>query len=117
MNAAAAARARAAIRRRGHVVSFRRLTSTYPPTATHTANVKAIVSGYAPEELAEGITVGSRSVLVSTLDLAAAGFPLPLRKNDEIRLGVGFEFITSIDAIDADRKEYNGCLDIVATGG
>ena len=92
------------------------MTTTLPQTAASTANVKAIVQGYAPDALTNGVTVGTRHVIVSRLDLVAAGFPVPPKKNDRIYLGEAYEFPTTIQAVDADHREYQACYDIVTEG-
>lgn len=113
MNSASAARARDGISRRGHVVSFRRMTKTLPLTIQSQADVKAIVEGYSPEEFAPGITAGTRKIIVSILDLRDAGFPLPVTKLDNVYIG-GLK--TTIQTIDPDHREYQGCLEIVTEG-
>lgn len=114
-NAASSARARAAINRRGELVSVRRLGSGTPRAILNRADVKAIVAGYSPVELVNGITQGSRRVILSQLDLDAAGFP-PLKKSDWIYLGDTFQSQTAIQGIDPDHREYQGCLDISVLG-
>jgi hypothetical protein len=116
MDTAGAARARRGINQRGHTVSFRRMTTTLPQTAANTADVKAIVVGYAPDNLMNGITSGTRSVIVSKLDLVAAGYPVPPKKGDRIYLGSSFGYPTTIKAVDEDHREYLGCYDIVTEG-
>lgn len=116
MNRAAATRARAGIDRRGELVSFRRMSSGSQQTILNQADVKATVAGYAPVELVNGITSGSRKVIVSRLDLEALGFPVPPKKGDRIYLGKVFENATTIASVDPDHREYNGCYDIVTTG-
>lgn len=111
MNASAAARARRGIKRRGHLVSFRRGLP-----AINTANVKAVVEGYGPGELVNGITSGTRHVIVSVLDLQEAGFPNPPKKGDRIYLGANLDVPITIESCDPDHREYNGCYDIVAKG-
>lgn len=110
---ASAARARAAIDRRGHVVTFSRTTGSYPYQTTVSADVKAIVSGYQPAELINGITLGSRKVIVSEQALADVGYPVPVVKSDKITVQ-GKDL--SIEAVDRDRREWQGCLDIAAIG-
>lgn len=116
MDIAAASRAQASIDRVGQVVSFRRMTSTTPQTATARADVKASVRGYAPDELVNGITAGSRRIIVSKLTLQAAGYPVPLVKGDRIYIGDTFEKSTTIQSVDPDHREYAGCYEIVTTG-
>jgi len=45
------------------------MTSSTPQTILNQADVKATVAGYAPEELVNGITLGSRKITVSRWDL------------------------------------------------
>lgn len=116
MNSSAAERARAGINRRGHLVSFRRMTTTLPQTFVARADVRAIVTGYSPAELVNGITSGSRRVVVSLVDLAGANFPLPLKKGDRIYLGAALDVATTIATIDEDRRKYQGCADISTNG-
>jgi hypothetical protein len=108
MNAAAEKRARDGINRRGHILSFRRGNAR--------ADVKAISCGYAPDRLVPGITVGTRHLVVSVLDLQAAGFPVPLRKGDRVYFGAALDVPTTIGSVDPDHREYQGCLDISVTG-
>ncbi len=116
MNAAAAGRARASIGRSGELISVRRMSTGTPQTVIARADVKATVRGYAPVELVNGITSGSRRVIVSLLDLTAAGFPLPVKKNDRIYLGALFDTATTIQSVDPDHREFQGCLEISTTG-
>lgn len=115
MNPASAKRARDAIRRRGELVSVRRMTSTLPSTVANRADVKATVRGYVPAELVNGITIGSRRVIISQLDLHAAGYPT-IRKGDRIYLGKTFETPTTIMTVDPDHREYQSCFDISVSG-
>ncbi|MCO5129228.1 MAG: hypothetical protein M9932_01515 [Xanthobacteraceae bacterium] len=113
MDNASAARARAAIERRGHTVTFKRVTGAYPNQTTVSKDVKAVVSGYKPEELINGITLGSRKIIVSEQALADVGFPVHVVKSDKITVQ-GKEL--SVEAVDRDRREWQGCLDIAAIG-
>jgi len=117
MNSVSAERARASIGRSGQLISVRRLSTTTPQTVIARADVKATVRGYAPDELVNGITQGSRKVIVSLLDLTAAGFPLPVKKSDRIYLGALFDTVTTIQTIDPDHREYQACLEISTSGG
>ncbi|MBR1071207.1 hypothetical protein ABIF65_003693 [Bradyrhizobium japonicum] len=115
MNQAAADRAREAINRVGRTISIRRMKGT-PQTVVSRADVKATVRNYTPEDLAPGITAGMRQIIVSKLDLIAAGFAIPVIKGDRILLGDAFEIPTTVDAVDQDHREYQGCYEIRATG-
>lgn len=48
------------------------------------AQVRARVWGFAPNELVGDIDQGTRQLLILAEDVAASGFPLPIRKNDRI---------------------------------
>lgn len=113
MNATSAKRARQAIEKWGHVVTFKRTTGSYPTGTTVSVDVKAIVSGYRPEELINGITLGGRKVIVSETALSLAGFPTPLQKSDKV-VSLGKEM--AIQGIDRDRREYQGVVEIAALG-
>ncbi len=113
MDVSAAARARASIDRVGHTVTFKRVVGKIPNHTTVTKDVKAVVSGYKPEELVGGITAGSRKIIVSALALSAAGYAVPVVKGDYV-ISLGKEMI--VETVDLDHREYLGCYDIVATG-
>ncbi|MCK1577804.1 hypothetical protein [Bradyrhizobium sp. 174] len=116
MDQAAADRAREAINRVGQIISVRRMTKTTPQTATSRADIKAAVRNYTPEEMVNGVTAGMRLITVSKLDLAAAGFPNPPIKGDRIYLGDALAIPTTIDTVDPDHREYQGCYEIRTTG-
>lgn len=116
MDAAGAARARRGINRRGHLVSFRRLSKEATPQIVNRADVKATVAGYALDQLVSGISVGTRKLIVSKLDLEAQGFPIPPVKGDKVYLGATFNTPLTIDAVDGDHREYQACYEIVAKG-
>ncbi|MHC2503873.1 hypothetical protein ACVI8K_010850, partial [Bradyrhizobium barranii subsp. barranii] len=112
MDQAAADRAREAINRRGQVISIRRMTKTTPQTVASRADLKATVRNYTPDELVKGITAGMRLITVSKLELAAKGFPIPPVKGDRIYLGDAFVTPTTIDTVDPDHREYQGCYEL-----
>ena len=112
MNLPSAQRAQAAIGRRGHLISLRRGMGD----GAQRADVKAIVWGYSPDQLTPGITVGTRRLIVSRLDLEAAGFPVPPDKGDWIHLGEAFGIPTHVDAVDVDHREHQGCYDVTVKG-
>ncbi|MCP1852799.1 MULTISPECIES: hypothetical protein [unclassified Bradyrhizobium] len=110
MDAAAAARARRGINRRGHMVRFKRAKGGA------TAQVKAVIEGYSPDEYVNGITAGTRHLIVSVLDLQAQGFPVPVAKGDNIYLGPNLDWPTTVQTVDTDHREYQGCYEIVTSG-
>lgn len=115
VNNASAARARRGINTRGTLVSFRRLTSTLPQTVAFRADVKVVGAGYALSDLTNGVSVGTRKIIVSKLDLAAHGFP-EIVKGDRVYIGAAFDTWVEIQAIDDVHREYNGCLDLTIKG-
>ncbi|WP_454629536.1 hypothetical protein [Bradyrhizobium cenepequi] len=116
MDRAGAARARRGIQRRGHVASFRRMTKSNPQTVANRADVKVVAEGYAPAELAAGVTIGIRKLIVSRLDLEDEGFPVPPVKGDRVFFGAALDVPTTIIAVDQDHREYLGCYDITVSG-
>lgn len=90
------------------------MTTTNPQTIVKQADVKATPAGYTPEELAAGITQGRRKLVVSKLELEAKGFPVPPKKGDRVVLDGNR--VTTIETVDPDHREYNGCYDIAVTG-
>lgn len=66
--------------RRGEVVSLRRRkANSNPPAFDAQIDVRAIVTGYAPSELVGGINQGDSRVILLAPDVAAGGFPLPIK--------------------------------------
>ncbi len=61
---------------------LRRQTSTSPVTYVDVA-VRAVVTGYQPEELAGGIAQTDSRVILSPLEIEAAAWPGPPRKGDK----------------------------------
>ncbi len=57
------------------------------PVTRSTSPVQARFTSYTPEQLVGPISEGDRRVIVSADDVAASGFPLPLRENDRVDLG------------------------------
>ena len=109
-----AERAQAAIKRRGVEVSIRRMSSTLPQTVVAQADVKGMFGHAGPEKtLVVGVTYGTRSLIISALDLAAAGFPVPVVKGDRIYLS---DKPTTIDHVDEQHREWQGCIEIRLTG-
>lgn len=76
-------------------VTFQRVTGAPPSVTTKSATVCALVRNYLPDGSAASqqgysmsqlgaVTVGERSFIVMADDLANLGFPLPLKKGDNI---------------------------------
>lgn len=113
MDTASARQAKADIDSVGHTITFKRVVGKLPNATTYEKTVKAVVSGYKPEELIGEITVGTRKIIVSSLALSAVGFPIPIKKGDSV-FSFGNEMV--VQTVDLDHREYLGCYDIVATG-
>ena len=92
---------RRAIARTGQTVTFRRVTGQAPSATVTDISVAAIFRHYQPAAALgskEGaITMGLREFIVVSDDLAAAGFPLPLQKNDRIIFCGQLFNITEVD--------------------
>lgn len=108
-------------------VMFKRVTGSPPnPVTIQTATVPARVLNYQPDttSVARGgypatkpgaITQGDRSYIVMASDLAAAGFPLPLQKNDKaIMVDTGNEL--NVTAVDAYKRAAAGAIELKAAG-
>lgn len=119
---------RAAIKRRGVPVTFRRITGTAPNTAKVDASVTASITAYQPDradparagyasDSIGAITQGLRLVLVMADELAAAGFPLPVKKHDKIVVtDPGAADTLDIVAVDPFKRSIAGAIELVAAG-
>ncbi len=95
---------RRALARGGQQVTFRRVDGQAPHAQVFDAVVTAIFRGYQPTtpvgtaaHAQAAITQGVREWIVLSDDLAAARFPLPVRKNDKIVVGTQIYNITDVD--------------------
>jgi hypothetical protein len=70
-----------ALDRNGETITLRRVVPNGSPIDVQ---VRARVTGYAPEELVGGIMQGDRRVVLSASSVAASTFPLPIKPNDRI---------------------------------
>lgn len=117
---------RRAIARTGETVTFQRISgqpgqgagaAILPAPAG--ATVQAIVNSYQVEAPVMGvkregaITLGDRKIIVLVDDLAEAGFPLPLRKND--RAVVQGETL-NIETVDPSTRGFGGAIEVRAKG-
>ena len=64
---------------------------------------RARIVGYAPSELAAGITVGERVVILAADEVAASGFPLPFKKASD-RIVVRGTALTVTQVDDSTRR-------------
>lgn len=111
--------------------TFTRVTGVAPNTGTASATVSAVIRNYQPdtESVARtgyganqrgAITEGDRDIIVMGSDLAAAGFPLPVKKNDRItvRDPETDAVIDVLNVIKADplKRNAGGAIEITAAG-
>ena len=71
----------AEIAREGQTVTIRRIATGVAPVA---ATCKAMVRGYRPEELVQGVVQGDRRVVIAAATLQSLGWPIPPRKGDSV---------------------------------
>jgi len=105
----------------GEMVTFQRVNGVAPSVIIIQASLMARVRGYNPEtnEVSEtgyassqsgSITQTDRKVVVVSDDLAAAGFPLPVQKNDKVILGDGTK--SNVTEVDAHKRSFSGGIEI-----
>ena len=110
----------------GQAVSFQRVTGAAPRVAIVAVNCWAIVRGVQPDTTEParsgygdrqvgGLTQGDRQVIVMADALRQQGFPLPLRKGDNVIIGATGEKL-NITRVDADRRISADCIELYATG-
>jgi hypothetical protein len=117
---------RRAIDRRGESVTFQRITGQAGQGAGVTvlpagggATVQAIVMNYQvqpdvmPVDPEGGVTLGDRQIIVLAADLLAAGFPLPLRKNDK---AIVQGETLNIETLDPSKRGIAGAIEVHAKG-
>jgi hypothetical protein len=86
---------------KGEVVTLRRVNPTGPATEI---TVRALVTGYLPEELVGGINQADRKVYLSVEDLESKDFPLPLKGGSTDSLMVRGRKMTIQDVDDSTRR-------------
>ena len=102
-------------------VTFQRVTGAAPNVTIQSATVCALVRNYLPDGGAASqqgyaasqlgaVTVGERSFLVMASDLAAAGFPLPLQKGDNLLPADTGEKLT-LTRVDAYKRAIAGAIE------
>ena len=107
-------------------VTFKRVTGFAPnAVTTQSAAVMAVVRNYQPDTTSVAqtgyattkqgaITEGDRMIIVMVTDLQAAGFPLPLRKNDKVIMDTGDEL--NITDVDSWKRAAAGAIELKAAG-
>lgn len=108
-------------------VTFKRMTGFAPGAVTvQSATVMAVVRDYMPDTTSPrqqgypatkpgAITEGDRVIIVMATDLANAGFPLPLRKNDKAVIVDTGDELNVID-VDAYKRAAAGAIELKAAG-
>jgi hypothetical protein len=104
-----AARVAEIVQRHGELVTVRRLN---PAT---TVAVRARLIGYEPSEIAGSIIQGDRRCFIGTQDLIAAGFPLPMIKNDKIVLASGK--VLNVEGVDHRKWDDDEALTVLQVRG
>jgi hypothetical protein len=114
---------RRAIARRGESVTFQRITGQAPNVTIlpppNGATVQAIVMNYQVQpdvmrvDPEGGVTLGDRQIIVLADDLTAAGFPLPLRKNDK---AIVQGEVLNVETLDPSKRGIAGAIEVHAKG-
>lgn len=110
---------RNAINIRGQEVVFRRIVGQAPTVQNFDAIVQAIVQNYQvepslmPVEPEGSVTLGDKMILVLETDLRTQQFPLPLRKNDKVK--VNDEWL-NVETLDPNKRGLAGCVEVHAKG-
>lgn len=127
INPTAEAAYRRSLERAGEKIEIRRISGVAPNSTFVAAEVTAIVRNYSDDAGAVSresgysmgaigaITQGSRQVIVMEKDLVERRFPLPLQKNDEIRLFSNDEKLT-VQTVDAEKRHIAGAIELMAAG-
>ncbi len=117
-----------AIARAGQPVTFERRNGVAPNIAIFTATVKARVMTFAPDAGSVGrtdfsenklgaITQTQRKIIVLASDLQAAGFPLPLKKNDKAIITTnGVTETFNVTAVDPNTRQLGGAIELDIAG-
>lgn len=111
------------ILKRGVSIEIRRVTGAAPNSVAISKSVLAIVQNFLPDSFAVArqgysgpgaISQGDRRIIVMADDLAATGFPLPIKKNDTVILDTGDKL--NVTQADAQTRAMVGAIEIVAAG-
>lgn len=89
------------IQRYGQDVTLRRVTGTTSQTFTDVP-VRAFIRNFLPNELVGGITQGDRLAIIANVEIAAASWPGPPRKGDQIIAG---SKVSTVQAVEPVRTE------------
>lgn len=73
---------RAALAEYGEIITIRRFTGTGPNRPKFEVDVRARVTGFAPNEMIAGIQQADRKAIVLHEDLVSAGLSLPITNSD-----------------------------------
>lgn len=84
------------VNRVGQTIVLRRIATGAAPIA---ATCKAVVRGYQPHELAQGIVQGDRRVDLPAAALVTAGWPVPPRKGDQVEVAGARYTVQAVDAV------------------
>ncbi len=110
----------------GQPVTVQRLTGEAPNVTTQSVVVTAIVRSMPPDTQAParegygasqlgGISQTDRLVILMATDLAAAGFPVPVQKNDKIILSTSGEKL-NVTRVDGEKRSQAGAVELYAAG-
>ena len=105
----------------GAQVTFQRVSGAPPAVKIISATVTALVRNYQPDGAASSqqgysmsqigaVTAGERSFLVMADDLAGAGFPLPLKKGDNLLPSDTGEKLT-VTRVDPYKRAIAGAIE------
>lgn len=90
------ARVSTALAQVGETVVVRRLTGANPQIPLD-CSVKAVVRGYAPQELVGGITQNDKKVTISHAEMSLAQWPWPLKKDDRVLIDGKAAVVQSVE--------------------
>lgn len=98
---------RRAVDEAGETITFRRYTGSGASRPHFDADLRARVTGYAPDEMVGEIQQGDRKIIALAEDLIAAQVPLDLRRGDKVIVR-GVEM--NIEAADDSTRRLQGVL-------
>ncbi len=110
----------------GQPITVQRLSGAAPNVTTQSATVTAVVrlmkpdnvepsqQGYGASGLG-GVTQTDRFIILMASDLAVAGFPVPVKKNDKIVLSTTGEKL-NVTMVDGEKRSQAGAVELYAGG-